>query len=111
MVFPETEGGATRAVRNQLRKECGYRSWQLQEKTTRVQRLNGRPRELVTGADAANLYRRAHRVRMAVFFSGRPFVSLTPGVPRIGQTVSLTSFVRYKAHALRLPTETTRVSG
>ena len=110
VVFPETKGADTRAVRSQLRKECRYRSWQLQEKTSRMQRLNGRPRELVAGADAVNLYRRAHRVRMAVFVSGKPFVSLTPGMPRIGQTRSLTTFVRYKAHALRLPTETTQVS-
>ena len=109
VVFPETRGADTTAVRNRLRRECRDRSWQLQEKTTRVQRLNGRPRELVTGVDAANLYRRAHRVRMAVFFSGRPLVSLTPRTPRNRQTVSLTSFVRYKAHALRLPTEPTRV--
>ena len=111
VVFPETQRDATSAVRSHLRRECRNRSWQVQEKTSRMKRLNGRPRQLLTGADATNLYRRAHRVRIVVFVVGRPFVPLGPDVPvRPGQTISLASFVRYKAHARRLPTETIHVS-
>ena len=76
-----------------------------------MRRLNGRPVQLVTGLDAANLYRRAHRVKVAVFVAGKPRVPLSPDAPiTIGQTVALTSFVRYKAHARPLPTATAHVS-
>ena len=111
VVFPETERGATAAVRKKLRTECHRRSWRIQEKTSRMHRLGGRPLQLVTGADAANLYRRAHRVRMAVFVAGQPFVPLNPEVPvRPKDTLQLRRFVRYKAYARRLPTNTIQVS-
>lgn len=111
VVFPDTERNATAAVRKKIRAECHNRSWRIQEKTSRMRRLDGRPRQLVTGADAANLYRRAHRVRVAVFVAGKPFVPLSPEVPvRKKDTLSLFHFVRYKAYARRLPTETIHVS-
>lgn len=82
----------------------------MQEKTSRLHRLDGRPQQLVSGADSVNLYRRAHRVRVAVFVAGKPFVPLNPDPLRTKHTLPLTRFVRYKAHARRLPTEKTDVS-
>ena len=112
VVFPHTERVSTAAVRERLRKECHSRSWKMQEKTSHVQRVNGRPLQLVTATDAVNLYRRSHRVRVAVFFAGRPLVplSLDAQAVRFGQFMALASFVRYKAHARRLPAEPTDVS-
>ena len=112
VVFPDTARAPTAAVRDQLRRECRNRSWQMQEKTSRVQRVNGRPLQLVTAADAVNLYRRSHRVRVAVFFAGKPLVPLSPDARavRTRQSMALASFVRYKAHARRLPAEPTDVS-
>ena len=112
VVFPNTERAATAAVRDRLRKECRNRSWQMQEKTSCVQRVNGRPLQLVTATDAVNLYRRSHRAKVAVFFAGKPLVPLSPDARavRLGQSMALASFVRYKAHARRLPAEPTDVS-
>ena len=79
---------------------------------SRVRRFNGRPRQLITGADATNLYRRAHRVKVVVFVAGKPFVPLIPEMPTTTkQLMLLTNFVRYKALARRLPTEATHVLG
>lgn len=75
-----------------------------------MHRLDGRPRQLVSGTDAANLYRRAHRAKVAVFVAGKPFVPLRPDPVGPKHTLLLTRFVRYKAHARRLPTEKTDVS-
>ena len=84
----------------------------MQEKTSCVQRVNGRPLQLVTATDAVNLYRRSHRAKVAVFFAGKPLVPLSPDARavRLGQSMALASFVRYKAHARRLPAEPTDVS-
>ena len=110
VVFPDTERASTAAVRSQLRNECRNRSWQMQEKVSRVRRVNGRPLQLVTAIDAVNLYRRSHRVRVAVFFTGKPFVPLSPDARAVRYRQSLASFVRYKAHARQLPVEPTDVS-
>ena len=111
VVFPEAKRSATSEVRDRLRKECRNRSWWIQERPSRARRFNGRPVQLLSGRDAANLYRRAHRARVALFVAGRPLVPLTPDVTiRIERTVPLIRFIRYKAHARPLPTVTADVS-
>ena len=104
IVFPKTKRSKISDVRRRLRTECRSRDWLLQERGSDVRRFNGRPVEVVAGVDADNLYRRAHRVRVAVLFFGRPFVPLNPEarIDRAEQRVALDRFVRYKAHAERL---------
>ena len=105
-MFSETMRSATAAVRGYLRRECRNRAWTVQEKKSRVHRLGGRPVELVEAGDAINLYRRAHRIKVAVFYFGKPVVPLSPDAPAVRKkTMRLSNFVRYKAYAERLPTE------
>ena len=113
IVFPNTRRSKTSDVRKRLRMECRNRDWLVQERKSDVRRFNGRPVEVVAGVDADNLYRRAHRVKVAVLFFGRPFVPLNPEarLDRAEHRVALDRFVRYKAHAQRLPEDAVDVSG
>ena len=113
IVFPNTKRSKTSDVRKRLRMECRNRDWLVQERNSDVRRFNGRPVEVVAGVDADNLYRRAHRVKVAVLFFGRPFVPLNPEarLDRAEHRVALDRFVRYKAHAQRLPEDAVDVSG
>ena len=111
VVFPDRRL-STSAVRGRLRKECRKRGWRIQEKRSHVQNIRGRPVQLVGGADAVELYRRAHEVKVAVLFFGKPRVPLSPHAEasRPGETVTLARFVRYKAHAQRVPAEVVDIS-
>ena len=113
IVFPNTKRSRTSEVRKRLRTECRSRDWLVQERGSDVRRFNGRPVEVVAGVDAVNLYQRAHRVRVAVLFFGRPYVPLNPNarLDRVGHGVALDRFVRYKALAQRLPDDVTDLSG
>ena len=101
---------ATSKVRGLLRRACSNKSWSVQEKVSQTRRVDGRPIEFLTADDATNLYRRAHRLKVAVLFFGKPFVPLTPHPPYDSLRVGLGRFVRYKAHAQRLPVRLTDVA-
>ena len=111
VVFPDTMRSATSAVRALVRRACHNRAWLVQEKRSRTQRVNGRPVEFLAASDAINLYRRAHRVRVAVWFFGKPFVPLSPDARSSTiRKMTLARFVRYKAHSQRLASRLTDVS-
>ena len=103
-VFPNTSRARTARIRDNLRKECRKRAWRLQEKRSIVERVGGRPMQILSGEDAVNLYRRSHRARVGVLFTGRPVVIPMPErARRPEKTIDLATFVRYKAYAARLP--------
>ena len=111
-IFPEKDRKKTAGIRDDLRKECRRRAWKLQEKNSIVQRFDGRPMHLLSGVDAVNLYRRSHRARVGVLFTGNPVVMPEPGGRyRPEKTIKLAAFVRYKAYATRLPPVSARISG
>ena len=111
VVFPDIMRSATSRVRELLRRACVSKSWSIQEKVSHTGRIDGRPTEFLTADDATNLYRRAHRAKMAVLFFGKPFVPLSPRArSRYGRKMRLGRFVRYKAHAQRLSVELTDVT-
>ena len=104
VVFPETGRARTAQIRNDIRRECRKRAWGVQEKRSIETRVEGRPLQLLPGVDAVNLYRRSHRVRVGVLYTGRPVVLPRPGRARKAEkTIDLATFVRYKAYAARLP--------
>ena len=103
-MFPERDRAQTAPIRDNLRRECRRRGWGLQEKRSIETRVDGRPLQTLSGADAVNLYRRSHRARVGVLFAGRPAVLPRPGKPlRSEKTINLATFLRYKAYAARLP--------
>ncbi len=111
VVFPDIMRSATSEVRTLLRRACHNRGWSVQEKKSHTKRVNGRPIEFLTADDATNLYRLAHRVKVAVFFFGKPFVPLSPGAQSgRDKRMELSRFVRYKAHSQRLPAGLTDVA-
>ncbi len=105
IVFPEAARERTARVRRRVRQECHSRAWRLQERPSRERRLHGRPVQVLEGTDAANMYRRLHRVRVCVLFAGKPVIPMRVGAPvsGAGGTIALATFVRYKSHAARLP--------
>ena len=104
VVFPNTGRARTARIRDDLRRECRNRAWGVQEKASIETRVDGRPLHFLSGEDAVNLYRRSHRVRVGVLFTGRPVVLPRPGRARRSEkTIDLATFVRYKAYAARLP--------
>lgn len=106
IVFPRSERRGTDAVRAQLRRECGIRSWKVQEVPAELVRLSsGRPRLLIEGEDAVKLYKQSHRARVGVFHRGSPRVRVRPR-----ERTPVSKFVRYKAYAAPLPTDPTAVS-
>ena len=110
-VFSDTGRVKTAPSRERLRRECRERGWGLQEKRSVATRVDGRPLDFLSGADAVNLYRRSHRVRVGVLFTGRPAVVPRPGPARRSErTIDLARFVRYKAYAARLPAEPACIS-
>ena len=105
VVFPGQDRAQTAPIRDNLRVECRRRGWGLQEKRSIGTRVDGRPLQTLSGEDAVNLYRRSHRARVGVLFAGKPAVLPRPGKPRRAEkTINLTTFLRYKAYAARLPT-------
>lgn len=103
-VFSDTVRARTAPIRDHLRRECRKRGWGLQEKRSVEARVDGRPLQLLSGEDAVNLYRRSHRVRVGVLFTGRPAILPRPGPARRSErTIDLATFMRYKAYAARLP--------
>ena len=103
-VFPDTGHAQTARLRDDLRRECRRRGWELQEKRSVETRVDGRPLQFLSGEDAVNLYRRSHRFRVGVLFTGRPAVLPRPGKARRSEkTIALAAFVRYKAYVARLP--------
>ena len=110
-VFPDTGRAQTAPIRDDLRRECRQRGWGLEEKRSVETRVDGRPLDFLSGEDAVNLYRRSHRVRVGVLFTGRPAVLPRPGPARRSEkTIDLATFVRYKAYAARLPAAPARIS-
>ena len=104
VVFPTKGRARTARIRNDLRMECRNRAWRMQERPTIETRVNGRPLHFLSGEDAMNLYRRSHRTRVGVLFTGRPVILPRPGrARRPEETIDLATFVRYKAYAARLP--------
>ena len=103
-VFPNTGRDRTARIRDELRRECHKRGWGLHEIRSIETRVDGRPVDFLSGEDAVNLYRRSHRARVGVLFTGRPAVLPRPGkAHRSEKTIKLPTFVRYKAYAARLP--------
>ena len=110
-VFPDTARAPTAPVRDELRRESRRRGWELQEKRSVETRVDGRPAQFLSGEDAVNLYRRSHRAKVGVLFTGRPAVLPRPGpARRSDRTVALATFVRYKAYTARLPTDPACIS-
>ena len=110
-VFPDTGRTQTARIRNSLRQECRNRGWRLQEKPSIEKRVDGRPLQFLSGEDAVNLYRRSHRARVGVLFTGKPTVLPRPGRARRSErTIDLATFVRYKAYAARLPAKPACIS-
>ena len=104
-VFPDTGHAQTAPIRDDLRRECRRRGWRLQEKRSVETPVDGRPLQFLSGEDAVNLYRRSHRVRVGVLFTGKPAILPRPGPARRSEmTIALATFVRYKVYAARLPT-------
>ena len=104
VVFPDTDRARTARIRDDLRRECRKRAWRVQEKASIETRVDGRRLHFLSGEDAVNLYRRSHRTRVGVLFTGRPVVLPRPGrAGRAEETIALATFVRYKAYAARLP--------
>ena len=104
VVFPDSDRGRSAPVRDEVRRECDKRGWGLQEIRSIAARVNGRPLDFLSGVDAVKLYRRAHRARVGVLFTGRPVILPRPGrAVRSEETIGLARFVRYKAYATRLP--------
>ena len=104
MVFPDRDRARTARIRNDLRKECRKRAWKVQERPSTETRVDGRPLDFLSGVDAVNLYRRSHRAKVGVLFTGRPTILPRPGKARRAEkTIGLATFVRYKAFAARLP--------
>ena len=110
-VFPDTGPAKTARLRDELRRECRRRGWGLQEKRSVETRVEGRPLQFLSGEDAVNLYRRSHRIRVGVLFTGRPAVLPRPGKAHPSdKAIALAAFVRYKAYAARLPAEPACIS-
>ena len=104
VVFPNTDRGRTARMRDELRRECPKRGLGLQWIRSIAKRVDGRPLDFLSGIDAVKLYRRSHRARVGVLFTGRPVILPRPGrAVRPTETIGLARFVRYKAYAARLP--------
>ena len=104
VVFPDRDRARTARIRDDLRTECRKRAWEVQERPSTATRVDGRPLDFLSGVDAVNLYRRSHRAKVGVLFTGKPAILPRPGKARRSEkTIRLAAFVRYKAYAAPLP--------
>lgn len=103
--YPDSRQRAVTEVCERLRQECTDRGWRFQPRTIhRIRNDHGRPRELIDPEDAAALYRRMHRARVAVFIVGKAFVQSDPGRAQIRERDLLLAdiFARHKAFLARV---------
>ena len=105
VVFPGQDRAQTAPIRDNLRVECRRRRMGTAGETQHRDPRRWAAAANAVREDAVNLYRRSHRARVGVLFAGKPAVLPRPGKPRRAEkTINLTTFLRYKAYAARLPT-------
>jgi len=114
VIFSKNRRPETAAARSAIRSLCRSRNWDFQERLSREMAVapTGRKRNMISGSDASELYRRLHVARVGVIWFGPVFVCVDPTVQeRYRERVlcSLETFVRYKSFcryvSLENPTE------
>jgi hypothetical protein len=97
ILFPEAERATTAGFRRDLLERCQRRSWTLvQRPIRRFRDPSGRPLTVIDPNDAANLYRRMHRARLAVFLIGTAHVREDPS-QRVRSLIPIERYIRYKS--------------
>ena len=101
-IFPQHRRPETGAARHAIRSLCKSRGWSFQERLSKEMAVapSGRKRNVISGADAGELYRRLHVARVGVVWFESASVCLDPTVQeRFRERVlcSLEAFVRYKS--------------
>ena len=96
IIYHANEKARLGNTRKRIRDECQRRGWNTLERQTSTERTNneGRTRSILPRNDAANIYWRLHRARVAIVAFGNPHVFLHPEDNR--NVTTLNQFCRYK---------------